>query len=97
MAAVGIALLILAHAMDYVTFLAMIVRHGINMELNPLVSALARDYGLTLLTAAKVAAVLLVAATFMHLARTHPRAARSVLGVGIVVGTLGAFSNIVSM
>jgi hypothetical protein len=97
MAAVGIALLILAHAMDYATFLAMIVRHGISIELNPLVSALARDYGLALLTAAKVAAVLLVAATFMHLARTHPRAARSVLGVGIVVGTFGAFSNVISL
>jgi hypothetical protein len=33
----------------------------------------------------------------MHLARTHPRAARSVLGVGIVVGTFGAFSNIISI
>jgi hypothetical protein len=97
MAALGIALLIVAHALDYGTFLAMIVRHGITMELNPIVSALAQEYGLTLLTAAKVAAVLLVAATFMHLARTHPRAARSVLGVGIVVGTLGAFSNVISL
>ena len=97
MAAVGIAVLIAAHAMDYVTFLAMVVRHGIAMELNPLVTAIARDYGLTLLTAAKVAAVLLVAATFMHLARSHPRAARSVLGVGIVGGTFGAFSNVISL
>jgi hypothetical protein len=97
MAALGIGILIAAHAMDYFTFLAMIVHHGLDMELNPLVVALARDYGLTLLTAAKVAAVLLVAATFMHLTRSHPRAARTVLGVGIVVGTFGAFSNIISL
>jgi hypothetical protein len=75
----------------------MVMRHGISMELNPIVSALARDYGLLLLTAAKVAAVLLVAATFMHLARSRPVVARSVLGVGIVVGTFGAYSNIISI
>ena len=97
MAAFGIALLIAAHTMDYGTFLVMVVRHGLTMEANPLVAALAEQYGLVLLTAAKVAAVLLVAATFMHLARSHPRAARSVLGVGIVVGTFGAFSNVISI
>ena len=97
MAAFGIALLIAAHAMDYGTFLVMVVRHGLTMEANPLVAALAEQYGLVLLTAAKVAAVLLVAATFMHLTRSHPRAARSVLGVGIVVGTFGAFSNVISI
>jgi hypothetical protein len=97
MAALGIGLLIVAHAFDYGTFLAMVLRHGISMELNPIVSALAQEYGLVLLTAAKVAAVLLVAATFMHLARTRPLLARSVLGTGIVLGTFGAFSNIVSL
>src|SRR6186713_3272372 len=59
MAAFGIALLIAAHTMDYGTFLVMVVRHGLTMEANPLVAALAEQYGLVLLTAAKVAAVLL--------------------------------------
>jgi hypothetical protein len=97
MSAAGIVLLIVAHAMDYVTFLVMVLRHGIGRELNPLVVTLAQDYGIELLTFAKVAAVLLVAATFMVLTRSRPFIARSVLAVGILVGGFGAFSNVISI
>ena len=97
MAAAGITLLIVAHAMDYATFVVMVLRHGIGQELNPLVVTLAQDYGIELLTFTKVAAVLLVAATFMVLARSRPLLARSVLAVGILVGSFGAFSNIISI
>jgi hypothetical protein len=97
MSALGIGLLIVAHAMDYTTFLVMVLRHGIERELNPLVVTLAQEYGIELLTFTKVAAVLLVAATFLVLLRSRPFLARSVLMVGIMVGSFGAFSNLISL
>jgi hypothetical protein len=97
MSAIGIALLILAHAADYVTFLAMVMRHGLNAEANPLVVTLAREHGILLLTLAKVSAVLLVASTFLVVARTRPKLAGSVLVIGVVLGSVGALSNIGSL
>lgn len=97
MSAIGIALLILAHAADYVTFLVMVARHGLGAEFNPIVVTLAREHGLLLLTLAKVSAVLLVASTFLVVARTRPRLAGGVLVVGVVLGGLGALSNIGSI
>jgi hypothetical protein len=97
MAALGIVVLILAHAMDYATFVVMVLRHGLGSEMNPIVAMLAADFGMELLTAAKVASVLLVAATFLVLTRSRPFLARAVLVVGILVGGLGAYSNIITL
>jgi hypothetical protein len=97
MSAIGIALLIFAHAADYVTFLAMVMRHGLSAEYNPLVVTLAREHGILLLTLAKVSAVLLVASTFLVVARTRPKLAGSVLVIGVVLGSVGALSNIGSL
>ena len=97
MSAIGIVLLILAHAADYVTFLAMVMRHGLRAEYNPLVVTLAREHGILLLTLAKVSAVLLVASTFLIVARTRPKLAGGVLVIGVLLGGLGALSNIGSL
>lgn len=97
MAALGIAVLVLAHAADYVTFLLMVGRHGLETELNPIVVTIAEEHGLALLTVAKTASVLLVAATFLVLARSRPRIAGTVLAVGVVVGGLGALSNVATI
>jgi hypothetical protein len=97
MSAIGIALLILAHAADYVTFLVMVGRHGIGTELNPLVVKLAVDHGVLILTLAKTSAVLLVASTFLVVGRTRPRLAGSVLVLGVVLGGLGALSNLATI
>jgi hypothetical protein len=97
MAAIGIALLILAHAADYVTFLVMVGRHGIGTELNPLVVKLATEHGVLILTLAKTSAVLLVASTFLVVGRTRPRLAGSVLVLGVVLGGLGALSNLATI
>lgn len=97
MSAIGIGILILAHVADYSTFLVMVARRGIGIELNPIVTQLAEEHGLALLTVAKFATVLFVAATFLIVGRTRPKVAASVLGVGIFVGTLGAYSNIISI
>jgi len=96
MSAIGIGLLILAHTADYVTFLAMVARHGIGAELNPIVARISTEHGLLLLTLAKTSAVLLVAATFLVVARTRPRIAAGVLVVGVLLGGVGAMSNIAS-
>lgn len=97
MSAVGIGLLIIAHVADYTTFVVMVARHGLGSELNPMVVTLAQDYGLALLTVAKFAAVLLVAAVFLVVGRTRPRVAGAVLTFGVLIGGLGAFSNIISI
>lgn len=97
MSAIAIGLLIVAHLADYGTFVVMVVRNGIDTELNPIVATIAEDHGLALLTVAKFAAVLLVAATFMIVSRTRPRVAGGVLIVGVLVGGLGAMSNIASI
>jgi len=97
MAALGIAILVLAHAADYATFLVMVSVHGLGTELNPIVVTIAEQHGLALLTMAKTAAVLLVAATFLVLGRTRPRVAAAVLVVGVMVGGLGTLSNIATI
>ncbi len=97
MAAAGIALLIIAHIADYATFLVMVAKHGLGVEMNPLVTTLFEDWGLELLTLAKFATVLLVAAVFLVVGRERPRLAGAVLVFGVLVGFLGAFSNIATM
>jgi hypothetical protein len=61
------------------------------------VVTLAREHGILLLTLAKVSAVLLVASTFLVVARTRPKLAGSVLVIGVVLGSVGALSNIGSL
>jgi hypothetical protein len=97
MAAFWIGVLILAHAADYATFIVMVTRKGIGYELNPIVAHIAQEYGLALLTVAKFATVLLVAVTFIIVSRTRRRVAGSVLAVGILVGSVGAYSNVLAI
>jgi len=97
MSAIGIGLLIIAHAADYTTFVVMVARHGLTTELNPIVVSIAEEYGLALLTVAKFATVLLVAATFLIVGRTRPRLAAAVLAVGVFVGGVGTLSNVATI
>jgi hypothetical protein len=97
MSAIAIGLLILTHAADYVTFLAMIMQHGLSAEANPIVVAIARNHGLLVLTIAKTSTVLLVASLFLVVMRTRPRLAGGVLAVGVVLGGVGALSNLATI
>ena len=94
MTAAGIGLLIIAHIADYTTFVVMIARRGLAAELNPLVATIFADWGLALLTVAKFATVLLVAAVFLIVGRTRPKMATAVLAFGVFIGSVGAASNI---
>jgi hypothetical protein len=96
MAVLAMALLVAAQATDYLTFLIMVREHGLTAELNPLVVALATK-GLLMLTIAKAAAVVLVASTFVVTRSRRPGLARLTLAVGIIVGAIGASSNLAAM
>ena len=95
-AAVALALLVVAQAADYVTFLVMVGAHGLAAERNPIVAALA-SHGPWALTAAKVALVVYVASTFLVSRSRRPGIARLTLGAGIVVGAIGAASNLMAL
>lgn len=97
MTATAIGLLIFAHVADYSTFLVMVARHGLGSELNPLVATIFADWGLALLTVAKFATVLLVAAVFLLIGRSRPRTAGMVLVFGVFIGALGALSNLATI
>jgi hypothetical protein len=97
MTAAGIGLLILAHIADYATFVVMVAIHGLDAEANPIVAHLHEDWGMALLTVAKFATVLFVAATFLITSKQRPRLAASVLAFGIFIGGLGAISNIATI
>ena len=95
-AAVALALLVTAQAADYVTFLLMVATHGLAAERNPIVVALAGQ-GLWLLTVAKVSLVVFVGSLFLVSRGVRPRPARVALAVGIVVGAIGAASNLLAL
>jgi hypothetical protein len=97
MTAVAIGALILAHVADYATFLVMVARGGLGAEANPIVATLLGDWGLALLTVAKFATVLLVASVFLIVGRERPRMASGVLAFGVMIGALGAFSNVLTI
>jgi hypothetical protein len=96
MAVWAVALMVVAQTADYVTFLVMVSQHGLAAERNPIVVALASE-GLWALTAAKVAAIVYVASTFVVTRLRRPRMARLTLGVAILVGAIGALSNVGTM
>lgn len=97
MTAAAIGVLILAHIADYTTFMVMVTRQGLGAELNPLVATIFEDWGLPLLTVAKFATVLLVAAVFLVVGRERPKLATGVLAVGVFIGALGTLSNLVTI
>lgn len=97
MPATAIGLLILAHVADYATFIVMVTQRGLGAELNPLVATIFEDWGLELLTVAKFATVLLVAAVFLVVGRERPRIAAAVLAFGVLIGALGAVSNLATI
>jgi len=91
----GLTLLGLAQLEDLVTFLVMVRLLGPGAELNPLAIAL-HDGGLLMVVAAKLTVWALVAAVAATIAPTRPGMARFVIGFGILVGLLGAFSNLLT-
>ena len=94
---IALSILALAHAFDFVSFLAMIVRHGINAEANPVVKQIAIQDGLPGITIAKIATVVLAASVIVILGRRHRVLAGVLLVFAILAGFVGGVSNIASM
>jgi hypothetical protein len=90
----AILVLSLAHAFDYVSFLFMTARHGLEAELNPIVVLLAQNVGLPGLTVAKIAAVVIGASAIAIVARRRPRLAVTVMILGSAAGLVGGLSNV---
>ena len=92
-----VAALAVAQLFDYVSFLAMVSRHGLAAEANPIVIGLAEGAGLPGLTLAKLAAVLLAALAFALLARRRRAMAATIVTFGIVAGVVGGVSNVLTL
>jgi hypothetical protein len=94
---VALSLLAMAHVFDFVTFLFMTARHGLAAEYNPVVVAVAQNWGLPGLTLAKAGSVLFLSVAIVVLGRTHLRRWASVLLiVGTALGVVGGLTNIAS-
>jgi hypothetical protein len=94
---VAIGWLALAQAFDYLTFLLMTARHGLDAEMNPFVVRIAMELGLTGLTLAKIVFVCFAALAAVVIARRQKRIGMAVLALGVVVGLIGGVSNIATL
>ena len=97
MPALALVALGLAHLFDYASFLAMVARHGIAAEANPVVVSLTQEMGLPGLTVAKIVSVVFAASLVTVLASRRRNVAIVVLVFGVAVGVLGGISNIAAL
>lgn len=97
MSFVAIGVLALAQAFDYLTFLLMTARHGLDAEMNPFVVRIAMELGLAGLTLAKIVFVCFAALAAVVIARRQKRMGMAVLALGVVVGLIGGVSNIATL
>lgn len=92
----GLTLLGVAQLADFLTFKMMLAAHGAAAESNPLAVSLQAD-GLFYALVAKLTVWALVAAIVAVLVRERPRLAWAVLAFGILVGVVGALSNLATI
>lgn len=90
-----------AQAGDLITFVRMILTLGVGAEANPIVAQGIDSVGLPMLVLAKVSLFVLVVAIVTLLARAgskrQPRTAAFVATFAVLVGLVGAFSNVFAM
>jgi uncharacterized protein DUF5658 len=91
----------LAQVLDLGTFVAMVQRHGLGAEANPIVAGLVGDYGLPMAAIVKVALLAFVIALAVVLERRGRRfegiLAIIVIGATIAAGLLGGATNVATM
>ena len=95
--AFALVVLSLAHIFDYTSFLALMARHGLAAEANPLVVLLAQETGLPGVTIAKVLSVALATILVSLIASRSRGIAVAVLVFGVAAGLIGGFSNVAAM
>jgi len=89
--------LVAAHAFDYFSFLVMTAKHGLAAEFNPIVVALAQEFGLPGLTIAKLGSVAFLAGVVILAAPQRRKVAGALLVIGISAGMIGGISNVASI
>jgi hypothetical protein len=87
----------LAHLFDWLSFLVMIARHGIEAEANPIVVTLVEQTGVPGVTLAKIATVVFAAGMAVLIAPKRRRLAMVLLTFGVAAGTIGGLSNIATL
>ena len=92
-----IAVLVLAHAFDYTSFLLMVKRHGLGAEANPVVVDIVNQSGLYGLTLVKIFVVALAGLIILAIGRRHARLAAGLLVFGVLAGLVGGLSNIATL
>ena len=97
MPAFALVVLSLAHIFDYTSFLALMSRHGLAAEANPIVVALAQETGLPGLTLAKIVSVGFAVIMVSVIASWRRSVAVGVLVFGVAAGLVGGISNIAAL
>ena len=97
MPAFALVVLSLAHIFDYTSFLALMVRHGLAAEANPIVVALAQETGLPGLTLAKIISVAFATLMVSVIFSWRRSVAVAVLVFGVAAGLIGGISNIAAL
>ena len=87
----------LAQLADLLTFLRLMVEHGSRAEANPLVQHGVNGLGAAPFVVAKVALVILVAASFAIVTRRRTRIAGLVATAATLAGLIGAYSNVFAL
>ena len=87
-------LALLAQALDLLSSLRMVLEHGINAELNPLLRVILISAGPVGVAIVKLGLAAFVVSVLQHLAYVgRPRLARNSLLIAVNVGVIGALSN----
>jgi hypothetical protein len=94
---IALFLLVLAQFADYATFVAMVGRHGLEAELNPVVVVIFEQLGLIGVTVAKLAVVAFAASVVALIVRRRRTLGSLVVGFGVGTGLFGAFSNVLTI
>lgn len=94
---VALVLLASAQMFDYLSFIVMVDKHGLDAELNPIVVAIHQHLGLAGLTMVKAGATLFLACSVLLLLPRRPMVGAGVLAVGIVLGVVGGVSNVITI
>jgi hypothetical protein len=86
-----------AHVFDLATFVAMVLRHGLEAELNPFVQRLTVELGLPGILIGKGALIVYLVAFVAIIATRRPRLAAGIAIFGTFAGLVGGISNVATI
>ena len=93
----ALAVLALAHAFDWLSFLVMIGRHGLAAEANPLVVQVFEETGIPGVTLAKIATVAFAALLALVIFPNRRRLGMGLITFGVAAGLFGGLTNVLTL